>query len=320
MPADSLAVIAGRFDAARLLQSLRKLAPEVDRKQPAWELMDRMLRLVGPDMVAYVTPNAPPLPKGPNAPPLGHPVPRVQGGPGGVPVSPPPLGAPSTLGPGGARGGSVGSSLPLNWTIGVRVRPRDLAERLPENLPEKNPSGKQLLESLLPLLIQATNLMREGGSLALLRTATRGDQRLTTVENWWLLPKGAIASYSVTDDYLWAAGSENAVKSASAFDEDHSLSRRSRFRSLVGPALERSGMGEPSQVIYFDLAGWRTLLRDHKSDFAAAAAAAHHVSVEKAQRGVDQLLSLLALADTAVAALRIDDQRIAFSLGLSARP
>ncbi|MBI1901689.1 MAG: hypothetical protein HYS13_11345 [Planctomycetia bacterium] len=273
IPASCLAAVAGRCDLAGLFHAARTMAPPEERRGGAWDLVDRFLKLVGPDFAAYLTADEPPASQA-------------------TPVEPQP---------------TAKRSLPLRWMVGIGVRRREPGENLPP--------GKDVLETLVPLSLQMTSLLRDGTPLARLRTIAHGDHRLTLVENWWLLPPGAVAAYVVTTDYLWAGASEATIRAALELRAEDSLAGANRFRGLVDKTL-----GEPTHLLYADLAAMRRLLAEHKEAFVAAVAEARGIPPDRAERGLAQLASILELADTVVASMHVDERRVSVALGVSAQP
>jgi hypothetical protein len=272
IPAGCLAAVAGRCDLAGLFRAARSMAPPEERHGGAWDLLDRVLKLVGPDFAAYLTAAGPPS------------------------AAPTPDEGPQATPP-----------LPLRWIVGIGVRQRQPGEKLPP--------GKEVLETLLPLSLQMTSLLREGAPLARLRTIARGNHRVTLIEHWWLLPPGSVAAYVVTTDYLWAGASEATIHAALELSVEDSLARADRFRGLVDRTL-----GVPTHLFYADLAAMRRLYAEHKNAFVAAVAEARGIPPDRAERGLAQLASILELADTVVASMHVDEQRISVALGASAQP
>jgi hypothetical protein len=192
----------------------------------------------------------------------------------------------------------------LQWAGAVGVRPQMPPER--ESL--------QLVQAMVqPLLATVAKSMSESAS-SRLAGLFLGDG-LRSLSDSLRLSRSAISTVTLADGRLWVAGSERALSDAQAVGGDKSLATSRRWTNhLDGP------MREPSHLLYVHCDGWRQLLDRHAKALVATTVRERGVDEKTAQNGLDQLRSLLRLADTVVAAIKIDDGQIAVSLSAAVEP
>ncbi len=192
----------------------------------------------------------------------------------------------------------------LQWVGAIAVRPQ---------MPPERESLLLVQAAVEPLLAGFAKSFSESGS-SRLAGILMGDG-LRTLSDSLRLSRAAISSVTLADGRVWVAGTQRALQEAQAVGGEKSLARSARWTSQLGDAMR-----EPSHVLYVDCSAWGRLLGRHADALVATTVRERGVDDATARRGLQQLLSLLRLADTLVAAVKIDDGRIAASLSAAVEP
>jgi hypothetical protein len=192
----------------------------------------------------------------------------------------------------------------LQWVGSIAVRPQ---------MPPERESLQLIQAAVQPLLAAMARSFSESASSRLAGFLT-GDG-LRTLSDSLRLSRAAITGVTLADGRLWVAGTQRALHEAQAIAGEKSLGRSVRWTSHLGDVAR-----DPSHVLYIDCLAWERLLGRHEAALVAATVRERGVDADAAQRGLTQLRSLLRLADTFVAALKIDGDRIALSLSAAVEP
>jgi hypothetical protein len=192
----------------------------------------------------------------------------------------------------------------LQWAGAVGVRPEMPREK----------ETQDLVRAAVPALLRGVaGMFSESGSSRLAGLLT--GQGLRTLGDSLRVSRSAIPAVTVAGGQLWAAGTERTLASSQTTRPDSSLAKSPRLtRHLTGVVRE------PSHLLYVDCAGWESLITRQADALIAATVQQRGVDEMTARRGLQQLKSLLRLADTFVMAVKIDDGQIAVSLSASVEP
>lgn len=192
----------------------------------------------------------------------------------------------------------------LQWVGSVAVRPQ---------MPPERESLQLIQAAVQPLLAAMARSFSESASSRLAGFLT-GDG-LRTLSDSLRLSRAAITGVTLADGRLWVAGTQRALHEAQAIAGEKSLVRSNRWTSQLGDVVR-----DPSHLLYVDCLAWERLLGRHADALVATTVRERSVDEDTAKRGLNQLRSLLRLADTFVAALKIDGGRIAVSLSAAVEP
>ena len=144
------------------------------------------------------------------------------------------------------------------------------------------------LRSLLLVAVSLVNLSQEPGTAEV--TAVRSQAlELFTIRGLENVPAGWLPSFGFAGETLLAGTSPDAVVRSARLDQDQSLGASRRLADLLG-----SSSPQPDQLLYVDMAATGAWLSQHSE--AVLALGAGQDSTAR-QRGVDQLLAALRLAD-----------------------
>ncbi len=119
-------------------------------------------------------------------------------------------------------------------------------------------------------------------------------------------------TYTMTADGLLVGTSQRAVAQVATIAPADSLARSERVTRVLA-----DHWATPSQVLYIDLRGLCELLARHEG-FAHHVMKHDEVPEAEAKRGLSELRGLLGLADTIVAACRVEPGDFAATAHLSA--
>ena len=147
---------------------------------------------------------------------------------------------------------------------------------------------------------------------------TGGKKGSFSVKDSDLCQRSLLSVYSngrMNLNFGWLNGTERALADAQAIKSGASAGKSPRWASQLSDLLR-----EPSHLLYIDCAAWGRVLGRRADGLVKAAVRERGVDEAAARRGLQQLLSLLKLADTLVAAAKIDDGQIAASLSFAVEP
>jgi hypothetical protein len=192
----------------------------------------------------------------------------------------------------------------LQWAGAVAVRPQ---------MPRQQ-EVQQLVRAAVPSLLAGVMKMFSESASSRLASLLTGDG-LRMVQDSLRISRSAIPAITLSDGQLWVAGTERALADAQAIKSGASSAKSPRWASQLSDLLR-----EPSHLLYVDCAAWGRVLGQRADDLVKAAVRERGVDEAAARRGLQQLLSLLKLADTLVAAAKIDDGQIAASLSFAVEP
>jgi hypothetical protein len=199
----------------------------------------------------------------------------------------------------------------LQWAGAMSVRPQMPRER----------EAQQLVRAAVPSLLAGVAKMFSESASSRVAGLLTGDG-LRMVEDSLRISRSAIPAITLADGQLWVAGTEKALAEARALAESQTTAKditpsgkSPRWSSHLSDLLQG-----PSHLLYLDCAAWGRLLSQRADALVTTAVRQRGVDEATARRGLQQLLSLLRLADTLVAAVKIDDGQIAASLSLAVEP
>ena len=130
--------------------------------------------------------------------------------------------------------------------------------------------------------------------------------RLSGLKAW-----RAVKSITINDDHIWASSARETVRKADSMRDD-SLAASPILKQHLSPVV-----ANPSHALFVNLALWRRFLNRNRETIIRVTAKDREVDSKVTQRGFQQLLSLLKLTDTLAVAVKLDHDRLAFSLSLS---
>jgi len=192
------------------------------------------------------------------------------------------------------------SLLPLEWVGAIQVRqppglPLSLAETLDEGL-----------RTMLRFAALA-HASEHPETRATVRTALQNGLRIVWVDGLAPLPRGWTIAYTISEGYLLAGNSPGAITRAARLATDASLAGNPRFQELLAG-------GQPSRLVYLNLAGCRSLLTARKSLLIAGLATIKQAPPEQIERGLEKLETLFQLADQVLWAEQFDEDGLSLRL------
>jgi hypothetical protein len=160
------------------------------------------------------------------------------------------------------------------------------------------------LRTLLLMLATANNLQPDA-AVAEVTSTEVGGRRFQQVVNLESLPQGMTATFATLRRCVVAGTSLEAV--GKIFDVESSASL------AASPSIKRvvERLGVPGHLFYINLARTRESIARNAAPLAAHLAQEKGVSVEEARKGLAQVESVLALADVALVAIRVERESIA---------
>lgn len=189
--------------------------------------------------------------------------------------------------------------LPLELAIGLETRsrlPRELATTATDTV-------DQSLRSALAMVTVFYN-QEHANAKADLRMERVDGVPMTTLTG--ISELGDVQpTYTMTANGVLVGTSRDAVAEAVTIKAKQSLARSPRITGVLANAWS-----SPSQVFYLDAKGLRDLVRSH-AGFAHHFAKKSGKSLDEAQHGMNELAQLLGLADTLVAACRVEPDGLA---------
>jgi len=196
--------------------------------------------------------------------------------------------------------------LPLELAFGFETRsrlPKELASTAADTV-------DQSLRSALAMVTVVYNQDHDT-TRADLRTERVGGVPMTTLTG--IVELGDVQpTYAMTAHGVLVGTSRDAVAAAATTDAERSLGRAERIARVLS-----GSWSSPSQVFFFDARGFRELLQAHPG-FAHHLAKKSGETPEQAKQGLEELARLLALADTVVAACRVEPDGVSVILHVSA--
>ena len=200
----------------------------------------------------------------------------------------------------------------VEWVAGLRATVGDSDESTSQEL-FAHLEGN--LRATLQTVADNFNTRHAGPAAEITDTADRDGRFITAVEAAGDSGECEMRAYTFSDDYLFAGTSSDIVRSTASLAPQSSLAQSSRYRKLLGPSLT-----EPGQVLYVDCARLRSALKEHPESLAEVLAAMQGFDQASLRRLVWQLSSILNVADTFVLATRVEDEGVAFTVGISEHP
>jgi hypothetical protein len=197
----------------------------------------------------------------------------------------------------------------LQWAGAIGVRPQ---------MPPQRESLQLIQAAVQPLLGAVARSFTESASSRL--TAWLLGDGLRTLGESLSLSRSAISAIGLADGRLWIAGSSGALQEAQAVAGEQSLAKSTRWTGHLSEVMR-----DPGHVLYVDCAAWEQLLDRHgdalvKDVLAKNTVGERRVDEATATKGLKQLRALLRLTDTFVAAVKVEDGRIAASLSVAVDP
>jgi hypothetical protein len=186
------------------------------------------------------------------------------------------------------------------WMLGVRT-----AGRSPPSTADR--------DQALAAALEAAIAIRQGPADNGTRLASSESEglRLHTITDAG--GDGITVAFSSDEGRLLAGQSSDGVARAARLEPGQSLGASPRFRELAGRTVAASGF-----IAYLDCAGLRDIVDRHADTLEADMVRKKKVTPDVARRSIHQLRALLDLADSLVAAARVDESGVSMSLALSA--
>ncbi len=122
-------------------------------------------------------------------------------------------------------------------------------------------------------------------------------------------PKSVVATVAAADDFVMVGTSRAAVVRSLRIAREDSLGQCTRFRKVLAGGLER-----PSQIIYIDCRRMREVIESDGNAILKTVVQARRLDEEAARRSLEQLDAVIALSDHLLAAVRVEDAGIAYSI------
>jgi hypothetical protein len=186
--------------------------------------------------------------------------------------------------------------LPLNLVAGIEIGGDQQAAE--PSTPERR------LESLRSLLLGAVSLVNLSQSeIARLETFRSDALELYCIAGLPNLPRGWLPSFTISSRTLLAGTSRAAIERSARLESDASLS------STRLPKLASGWTLKPDHALYIDLRGTRAWLSKNGSallTLGSSDGVPDEAKSSARQRGLDQLLAALGLADTLFVAVDVE--------------
>lgn len=190
------------------------------------------------------------------------------------------------------------SEFPLAAAAGMQIQNRVAAQ------PDHALKPADALRSLLQAAV-ALSPPRDGQSPPQLKSHAAGETEVLTLVDLAGTPPGLSPSFAFSGRTMFVGTGPQVVQRAATLAPAESLAAASVFRTLLGPRLKH-----PTHASYANLAALRRWLAADGDRIAAALSGDKEGPPDEARRGLEQLSSLLEVADVAAAAVQIEPSGI----------
>lgn len=209
-----------------------------------------------------------------------------------------------------ATGESRQDAPPFDWILAARVN-RNVVDGRPARTPDELHIA---LRSALTLAAEAFNAAGEGRHVAVDAVEADAD-KLLSVSNVPAVPPGMTPTFLAAGGWLWGASSPALLRQVAAENAaEAALAESAAIASLASPRLD------PGHVLYADLRGLRRLIERHRQALLAQAEENRGMNPRQARQSLEQLLSLLQLADFSLVAGQVSERGVSLSIAVSAQP